>query len=73
MTVPLSSPPKKEGIHTDRRDELDELITVEQAAELLYTHCSTIRNAIKSGKLPASKPFRKWLIKRSDLLEFIKK
>ncbi|MGA7877776.1 MAG: helix-turn-helix domain-containing protein [Desulfoferrobacter sp.] len=49
-----------------------EVYTSKQAAELLQCHEITIRRAIKSGKLKASKIGRDYRISKPDLTRFYK-
>lgn len=56
----------KNGIRM--KDELDELLTIKEAAEAIGVHASTLRRWIKKGRLPSFR-IRPRLIKvrRSDL------
>ena len=51
-------------------DRLD-LLTVEEAAELLKITPYTIREMIKRGEIPAAKIGRFYRIKRSDLIALV--
>jgi len=47
----------------------DELLTVEEAADLVKVHSNTIRNAIRDGRLPAIRLGARIIrIRKSDLL-----
>ena len=50
-------------------NELEDLLTVEEAARLLKVHQNTIRVRIRTGKLRAMKFGRQWRIPRRALLE----
>jgi excisionase family DNA binding protein len=45
----------------------EELLTVEEAAELVGRSVATVRRWAASGNLPASRAGRQWLIRRADL------
>lgn len=45
----------------------DQYYTIYETADILKVHHNTIRRAIKSGRLKASKIGTKWLIKREDI------
>jgi excisionase family DNA binding protein len=50
----------------------EKLLTVEEAAEIMSVHSSTIRRFVKSGELAHVKiGTREYRIKRSELLRFI--
>src|SRR5262245_36142348 len=48
---------------------MDELLTVEQTAALLHLNVKRVQALARSGKLPALRSGRRWLFRRSDLLE----
>jgi excisionase family DNA binding protein len=50
-----------------------DLLSTEEAAELLGIHPNTAKQWIRTGKLPASKPAggRNWKINRADVLALI--
>lgn len=45
----------------------DDFYTIEQTANILKVHHTTIRRAIKDNRLKAFKFGKKWLIKREDI------
>ena len=45
----------------------DEFYTIEEVAQMLKVHHTTIRRAIKNGRLKAFKIGKKWLISRDTL------
>ena len=45
----------------------EEFVTAMEAAEILRCTRRAVYGYIKAGKLTASKPLNKWLIRRSDL------
>jgi len=45
--------------------------TVQNVADALGVTTRTVRNYIKNGELPATKPGREYIITRSDLAEFL--
>jgi len=49
----------------------DELLLVEEVAKEVRAPVETIRWWIRTGKLPASKPGRRLLIRRSDLQQLL--
>jgi excisionase family DNA binding protein len=49
----------------------DELLFVEEVAREVRAPVETVRWWIRTGKLPASKPGRRLLIRRSDLLRLL--
>lgn len=52
---------------------MDELYTVEQAAEYLKVSSKTIRRLIKSEKLLASKVGGAWRIRKNDIENYLDK
>ncbi len=51
---------------------MDEIMTVEDVAEVLKVTDTTIRKAITDGKLKAFKQLGRWYVFASDLRDFIK-
>jgi len=51
----------------------NDILTTEQSAEIVGCHRNTINRAAKLGELKATKYGRAYLIKRSDLIEWIAK
>lgn len=49
------------------------LMTVEEVAEFFAVTPATIREWCKSGKLPASKPGKSWLIHRDQVTILLQK
>lgn len=45
----------------------DQYYTIEEVAEILKVHHTTIRRAIKQNRLPAFKIGTKWLIKKETI------
>lgn len=45
----------------------DSFYTINEVAKLLKVHHTTIRRAIKSGRLKAYTLHRKWIIKKEDI------
>lgn len=50
---------------------MNELLTVNQAAEKLHSHPETIREWLRVGKLKGHKPGRKYLIPISSIETFL--
>lgn len=48
----------------------DQYYTIYESAEILKVHHNTIRRAIKSGRLPATKFGKDWRIKREDISDY---
>jgi molybdopterin-binding protein len=48
---------------------MSELITASEAAALLHLHPKRVQALARAGKLPAVRHGRKWLFRRSDLLQ----
>lgn len=46
-------------------------LTVAQVAERCHAHVVTVREWIRTKRLPASKPGREWLVRPSDLERFL--
>lgn len=46
---------------------LDQFYTIKEVAKILKVHDTTIRRAIKQGRLKAFKIGTKWLIKKDDI------
>lgn len=49
----------------------DDVLTTEQAAELLQVHVNTVRQYAKDGMLPAHKYGDQWRFRRSALLNHV--
>lgn len=49
----------------------NDYITTEQAAGILYVTAYTIREYIKAGKLKAAKIGKRYLLSRSDVVNFL--
>lgn len=64
LRIPRKSenPPEKETF-----DEPEGFMTLEEAAELLRMSEKTVRGLAKAGKIPAYRPNKKWLFKRSEI------
>lgn len=52
-------------------DELGVVLTVEQAAEVLQLHFTTVKRLLKQGKLPGRKVGRQWRINKTDLMRYM--
>lgn len=50
--------------------DTQELITVQEAAEILGVHSQTVRNALNEGRLPFTRALARIAIKRDDLEEY---
>lgn len=50
---------------------MDDLLTYEQAAELLCCHKKSLERAWQQGDLAAYKPGKRVLFKRADLLRYL--
>ena len=48
---------------------MDDLITAQEAADLLHMHVKRVQQLARDGKLPAVRYGRKWLFRRRDLTE----
>jgi molybdopterin-binding protein len=48
---------------------VDDLLTAQQAADLLHLHVKRVQGLARAGKLPALRHGRKWLFPRARLLE----
>jgi molybdopterin-binding protein len=48
---------------------MDDLITAQEAAQLLHMHVKRVQQLARDGKLPAVRYGRKWLFRRRDLTE----
>lgn len=46
-------------------------LTTEEVAQTLKVHRETVLRWVRCGKLPASKPGRKWLVSPQDLERFL--
>lgn len=46
------------------------LLTPEQVAEFFQVTPYTVREWLKDGKLPGTKPTGRWRVKQSDVIEF---
>lgn len=51
---------------------MNEILTINQAAEKLHVHHNTVRRWIAEGKLKASRPSKKYLITMDAIMEFLK-
>jgi molybdopterin-binding protein len=47
---------------------MDDLITAQEAAELLHMHVKRVQQMARDGKLPAVRYGRKWLFRRRELV-----
>lgn len=47
---------------------MDDLITAQEAAELLHMHVKRVQQMARDGKLPAVRYGRKWLFRRHELV-----
>ena len=56
-----------------RRDEMSELLTVDETAKKLKLHPATIARYIREGKLSALKFGRVWRIRDNELTKFMKR
>ncbi len=52
-------------------DELDEVLTPDEAALFLKVSKKTVLRQARLGELPAGKVGRAWRFRRSELLEFL--
>lgn len=50
---------------------MNKLINVKETAKLLKMHPETIRKLCREGRLPATRPFKEWLIDKEKLLKMI--
>lgn len=50
-----------------------EIYTTKEAAKILKIGAPAVRDAIKSGKLPAFKISTSWIIRREDLQRYIER
>ena len=48
---------------------MDDLITAQEAAELLHMHVKRVQQLARKGKLPAVRYGRKWLFRRRELVD----
>jgi molybdopterin-binding protein len=48
---------------------MSDLLTAEQAADLLHLHVKRVQALARAGTLPAIRHGRKWLFRRSDILQ----
>jgi molybdopterin-binding protein len=48
---------------------MDDLITAQEAAALLHMHVKRVQQLARDGKLPAVRFGRKWLFRRSELVD----
>ena len=48
----------------------EEYLSIPQAALLVRVHIDTLHKAIRSGALPASRPYGHFLVLKSDLLQY---
>lgn len=51
---------------------MEKLLTLREAAEMLRVHPVTLRRYIQQGKVEAFKTSRKWLLRESDLLKYLR-
>jgi excisionase family DNA binding protein len=59
--------PKRGGAFLDK-----EMITPEEAAEILRVNTHTVYRALRAGKLPGGKVGNQWRIRKADLDEHLK-
>jgi excisionase family DNA binding protein len=50
----------------------DDVLTVEEAAEILKVTIDTVRRLLKKGRLPGTKIGREWRLSRKALTELIR-
>ncbi len=55
-----------------RGDKSEEIIGLEEAADLLHVHRHTIRKCVREGTLPALKLGRVYAFSRSAILELVR-
>ena len=48
---------------------MDDLITAQEAADLLHMHVKRVQQLARDGKLPAVRYGRKWLFRRNELID----
>jgi excisionase family DNA binding protein len=53
--------------------EVDQMLSVRQAAEMMSVHTGTLRRWIQAGRLRATKPGRHWRIPERSLRELVEK
>ncbi|WP_375563388.1 helix-turn-helix domain-containing protein (plasmid) [Bernardetia sp. OM2101] len=51
----------------------EQIFTVDELTNKLGLSKRTIEDSIRNGKLKATKLFKKWFVKNSDLIEFIER
>jgi len=51
---------------------VDDLLTAQQAADLLHLHVKRVQGLARAGKLPAVRHGRKWLFPRGRLLDALR-
>jgi excisionase family DNA binding protein len=56
-----------------RWENLPDVLTVQEAANILRIHFNTVKRLLNLGKLPGRKVGRQWRIDRDDLKQFIDK
>jgi excisionase family DNA binding protein len=52
--------------------QMEKILTVQQAAELLQCKPQTVRNYLKAGKLPGRRIGKEWRIVEADVLAFVR-
>jgi excisionase family DNA binding protein len=52
-------------------EEFNEILTVDEAGDLLRIPCSTVYKLAKLGKIPAQKVGRHWRFNRATLINWI--
>lgn len=57
---------------TQKRRDLEELLSTAEAARILGVHPVAVQQMLKGGRLPGRKVARNWIIPRDALLEFAK-
>lgn len=56
-----------------RWDRLDkDVLTLQEASELLQVSSNTVRKLLKEGKLPGKKVGREWRFSKEALIEWLK-
>lgn len=49
----------------------NDMLTVEDVAARLHLSPKRVREKIRLGQIPATRPFRRWLVRESDLEELL--
>lgn len=47
-------------------------LDLRQAADFLFIHPVTLRNKVRSGEIPGSKPGKRWIFIDIDLVEYLR-